>query len=128
MNGHIIAASAGITQLRRMIDLIDSGLAPAEMKAWCEEQIKVREEIIAAETTGIPRQRKIRPRQARSVACPTGKVPWRSVHDAERALEDTQSKRSGDRPPESRHYRCPHCHYWHLTSSPLRTETNTCLQ
>lgn len=116
-NGHIIAASAGITQLRRVIDLIGKGTTLAEVADWCREQIAIREEIIAAETTGVPRLRKMRPRQARGVMCPTGKVPWRSERDADRALAETQDKRSGgDRPPECRHYRCPACHYWHLTS------------
>lgn len=41
-NGHQIASSGGVTQLHRVIDLLNSGASPERVREWCEKQIEKR--------------------------------------------------------------------------------------
>lgn len=34
-----VASSGGVTQLHRVIDLVNSGASPERIKEWCEQQI-----------------------------------------------------------------------------------------
>ncbi|TFV91384.1 hypothetical protein [Blastococcus sp. CT_GayMR16] len=47
--------------------------------------------------------------------CPSGKTEHPSETAARRAATSVGQRRTHDRP---RVYQCPHCHGWHLTSSP----------
>lgn len=54
--------------------------------------------------------------------CPTGKVRFRTEHDALIVLAEAKMRaalHNSKRRREERHYLCPHCSGWHLTSTPL---------
>lgn len=66
--------------------------------------------------TGTRHQRRVREPLLRCAA--TGKVRHRDLLEAKLVLARKQRQGSGNRPKtERRAYRCPHCHYWHLTSA-----------
>lgn len=74
-----------------------------------------------------PREQQYRPltfkRGAKGV-CPSGKLRYASSIDAAIALANAQRARhvkGRDAVVEQRHYRCPTCSGWHLTSKPAVT-------
>lgn len=50
----------------------------------------------------------------------TGKIRWRSQVDAAMALGAARMRILRTK-REKRHYRCPYCHSWHLTSEDERS-------
>lgn len=62
---------------------------------------------------------------ASQAKCPaTGKVRFHTEHAAQVALVGAIVRRNAGRGQrrECRHYQCPVCHGWHLTSKPKRPE------
>jgi len=77
------------------------------------------------ERTPRGRDRKLRAKHQRAPfstrtadpKCPTGKIRYSQELDVMIALARCQTDTNGHNRHERRHYRCPECHGYHLTSS-----------